>query len=97
MKRTLSFFLLLAVLPILPSCSQDTQQKIIRKKLEYFDGDFKVTFDSGGSHVKQWTVLDGKITAVAEKGYYFFWAQNEKGKKTYVQSPIARTYIEEIK
>lgn len=82
---------------LLLSCSQDTQQKIIRKKIEYFDGDFKVTFDSGGPRVKQWTVKNGKITTVPGKGYYFFWAVGENGKKFYVQSPIARTYVEQIK
>lgn len=97
MKKTITLILLISVLPIFFSCTQDTQQKIMRKKIEYFDGDFKVTFVSGGQHIKQWTVKNGKITAVPQKGYYFFWARNEQGKKFYVQSPIARTYIEEIK
>ena len=97
MKMTITFIFLLTAFPFLLSCSQDSQQKIIRKKIEYFDGDFKVTFDSGGPYAKQWNVKNGKITAVAEKGYYFFWARDENGKKFYVQSPIARTYIEQIK
>ncbi len=97
MKKTLSFILLIAALSILLSCTQDTQQKLIRKKIEYFDGDFRVTFVSGGQHIKQWTVKNGKITTMPQKGYYFFWARNENGKKFYVQSPIARTYVEEIK
>lgn len=96
MKKTL-LILLLALTPLLFSCTQDTQQKIMRKKIEYFDGDFKVTFVSGGQHIKEWTVRNGKITTVPQKGYYFFWAVNDKGKKFYVQSPIARTYVEELK
>ncbi len=97
MKKTLIIVLLIVILPVLLSCSQDTQQKLIRKKIEYFDGDFMVTFVSGGQHIKQWTVKNGKITTMAEKGYYFFWARNENGKKFYVQTPIARTYVEQIK
>jgi len=97
MKKTTVLIFLIAVLPIFLSCTQDTQQKIMRKKIEYFDGDFRVTFVSGGQHIKQWTIKNGKITSVPQKGYYFFWARNEKGKKFYVQTPIARTYVEEIK
>jgi len=92
-----SLILLLVLLPFFLSCTQDTQQKILRKKIEYFDGDFKVTFVSGGQHIKQWNVKNGKITTVAQKGYYFFWARDEQGKKFYVQTPIARSYIEQIK
>ena len=40
-------------------------------------------------------VQDGKVTSEPEKGYYYFWVV-EQGKKRYVQTPIARTYIEEI-
>jgi hypothetical protein len=36
------------------------------------------------------------VTSEPAKGYYFFWAKQD-GKKFYVQTPIARTYIEEIK
>ena len=40
-------------------------------------------------------VRDSKVTSEPEKGYYFFWVKDGK-KRYYVQTPIARTYIEEI-
>ncbi len=49
-----------------------------------------------GEHVKVWEVRDGKVTSEPAKGYYFFWAKQD-GKTFYVQTPIGRTYIEEIK
>jgi len=85
----LSTFLLMA-------CSEEQQNKISRLGVTWLEGDYKVTY-ADGSHVKSWTVLDGKVTSEPGKGYYYFWAKNENGKKVYVQTPIGRTYIEEIK
>ena len=48
-----------------------------------------------GQHVKSWIVREGKVTSEPGKGYYYFWARID-GKKRYVQTPIGRTYIEEI-
>ena len=77
------------------SCSSDARNKWSRKKIEFMDGDYIVTFASEG-HVKQWTVRSSKVTSVHEKGYYLFWA-TDGNKKYYVQTPIISTYIEEIK
>ena len=44
---------------------------------------------------ESWEVLDGKVTTEPDKGYYYFWA-TVNGNKVYVQTPIARTYIEEV-
>jgi len=85
----LSAFLLMA-------CSEEQQNKISRLGVTWLEGDYKVTY-ADGSHVKSWTVLDGKVTSEPGKGYYYFWAKNENGKKVYVQTPIGRSYIEEIK
>ncbi len=85
----LSTFLLMA-------CSEEQQNKISRLGVTWLEGDYKVTY-ADGSHVKSWTVLDGKVTSEPGKGYYYFWAKNENGKKVYVQTPIGRSYIEEIK
>ena len=85
----LSTFLLMA-------CSEEQQNKISRLGVTWLEGDYKVTY-ADGSHVKSWTVLDGKVTSEPNKGYYYFWAKNENGKKIYVQTPIGRSYIEEIK
>ena len=57
-------------------------------------GGVTVTY-ADGSHVKSWVVRDSKVTSEPQKGYYFFWVE-QNGQKLYVQTPIARTYIEEI-
>ena len=44
---------------------------------------------------KEWVVIGGKVTSDPQKGYYFFWVK-EGGKKRYIQTPIARTVIEEL-
>lgn len=74
--------------------SGDQQNKISRSAVAYLDGDYKVTYAVAG-HVKTWTIKNGKVTSNPSKGYYFFWAKNEQGKKLYIQTPIERTYIEE--
>ncbi len=86
--------IMLALL-VLPSCSGDWWNTIERKKVEYLDGNYDVTFASEG-HIKTWHVLNDKVTTVADKGYYYFWANN-KGKKIYVQTPVRMSYVEEIK
>ena len=53
-----------------------------------------VLFAGGHPNVVQ-AVRDGKVTSEPEKGYYFFWIE-KGGEKYYVQTPIARTYIEEM-
>jgi hypothetical protein len=77
------------------SCSQEQQNKLSRLGVTWLEGNYRVTF-AAGSHVKSWTVEDGKVTSEPQKGYYYFWAK-VNGKKAYVQTPIGRTYIEEIK
>lgn len=78
------------------SCSQDEQQKLARKKLEYLDGNYDVSYTDQGI-IKTWKVRDGKVTSETDKGYYFFWARDDQNKEFYVQVPINRTFIEEVK
>ena len=78
----------------LGGCSQEAQNRISRLGVTWLEGNYRVTFASG-AHMKQWEVHDGKVTSEPGKGYYFFWAI-ENGKKMYVQTPIERSYIEEI-
>lgn len=80
---------------LLVGCSEEQQNRISRLGVTWMEGDYQITYAEGG-HVKTWMVKDGKITSEPEKGYYFFWAL-KNGKKIYVQTPIARTYIEEVK
>ena len=79
----------------LASCSEEQQNQLSRLGVTWLEGDYRVTY-ADGSHVKSWLVDSGKVTSEPQKGYYYFWA-NENGKKVYVQTPIGRTYIEEIK
>lgn len=78
------------LLLLLTACSEDQQNQLARKAVEYLDGNYQVTY-SNGSTAKTWIVRSGKVTS-NPKGYYFFWDE----KKHYVQTPIENTFIEEI-
>ncbi len=86
-------FVLLSAL--LMGCSEEQQNKLSRLGVTWLEGDYDVTFVEG-SHVKTWRVKGGKVTTDPQKGYYYFWA-DVNGKSVYVQTPILRTYIEEVK
>ncbi len=86
---------LIAVAMLLGACSEEQQNKLSRIGVTWMEGDYRVTY-ADGSHVKSWEIRDGKVTSEPGKGYYYFWAV-ENGKKFYVQTPIERSYIEEIK
>ncbi len=94
MPKLLTLITLVAV-TLLVGCSEEQQNRISRLGVTWMEGDYHITF-AEGNHVKTWIVKNGKITSEPEKGYYYFWAL-KKGKKVYVQTPIARTYIEEVK
>jgi len=81
-------------LVLLTACSEEQQNKLSRLGVTWLEGDYKVTY-ADGEHVKSWRVNDGKVTTEPDKGYYYFWAE-VNGKKQYVQTPIGRSYIEEI-
>ena len=91
MKRV---FLVTTLLVLLVGCSEEQQNKISRLGVSWLEGDYRVTY-ADGEHAKSWEVLDGKVTTEPDKGYYYFWA-TVNGNKVYVQTPIARTYIEEV-
>ena len=81
---------LLALLILTSACTQDLQNQLSRKVVEFMDGDYLVTF-ANGSTTKTWKINNGKVTS-SEKGYYYFWDD----KKHYVQVPIENTFIEEL-
>lgn len=87
--------LLLLSLVLLGGCSEEQQNKISRLGVTWMEGDYRVTY-AAGNHVKSWVVKDGKVTTDPAKGYYYFWAR-VNGEKIYVQTPIERSYIEQIK
>jgi hypothetical protein len=81
---------LLIVLVLATGCTQDQQNQLSRKVVEFLDGDYLVTY-ANGSTSKTWTIRNGKVTTT-DKGYYYFWDE----KKHYVQTPIENTFIEEF-
>ena len=93
MKRFVPMGLALAG-ALLGGCTEEQQNRLSRVGVTWLEGDYRVTY-ADGEHVRSWTVRDGKVTSEPAKGYYYFWAR-EGNRKYYVQTPIARTYIEEI-
>lgn len=89
-----TLFLSISLVSLLASCSEEQQNRISRIGVSWLEGNYKVTY-ADGTHVKSWTIKNSKVTSESAKGYYYFWAI-EDGQKRYVQTPIARTYIEEI-
>ncbi|MFK8068390.1 MAG: hypothetical protein AB8D52_09095 [Gammaproteobacteria bacterium] len=94
MNYVLKLGILLSVAAILTACSEEQQNKLSRIGVSWLEGNYKVTY-ADGTHVKEWIVIDSKVTSEPGKGYYFFWATVDD-KKKYVQTPISRSYIEEI-
>lgn len=88
------FFLLF----FLASCTEESRNRIFRSADNVLGKDFRVSYVDGGKIVKQWTIRDGKVTTGKDEngavlGYYYFWSE----KNGYVQIPIERTLIEEIR
>jgi hypothetical protein len=90
-SRPLAAVLLLLALA---GCSEEQQNQISRIGVTWLEGDYRVTY-ADGEHARTWEVRDGKVTSDPQKGYYYFWALID-GKKAYVQTPIERTYVEEM-
>lgn len=78
----------------LVACTEEQQNRLSRLGVTWLEGNYRITY-ADGSHVKNWEVFNSKVTSEPDKGYYYFWATVE-GEKVYVQTPIARSYIEEI-
>jgi len=94
MRKYIMSALVLLLVMVTAGCSEEQQNKISRLGVTWLEGNYRVTYAVDG-HVKSWVVKDGKVTTEPSKGYYYFWA-NVDGKSRYIQTPIARTYIEEI-
>ncbi|ORU94064.1 MAG: hypothetical protein A6F70_07410 [Cycloclasticus sp. symbiont of Bathymodiolus heckerae] len=90
----MKYIVLVMLLLLASGCSEEQQNRISRLGVSWMEGDYRVTFYEG-SHKKEWVVIGGKVTSDPQKGYYFFWVK-EGGKKRYIQTPIARTVIEEL-
>lgn len=90
--------LTIATCALLSGCTEETRNKISRDVDNFLGENLRVSYIDNGTVVKTWTVKDGKITTGKDSnniglGYYYFWTI-ETG---YVQVPIERTIIEEIR
>tara|TARA_B100001250_G_scaffold403972_1_gene419212 strand:- start:105 stop:392 length:288 start_codon:yes stop_codon:yes gene_type:complete len=92
-----ALFLLLLI--FVSSCTEESRNKIFKQADNVLGKDLRVSYIAdSGKVVKNWTVKDGKVTTHKDEngaisGYYYFWSE-ESG---YVQVPIVRVIVEEIK
>ncbi len=74
----------------------DTENRIARLGVTYFDGDYVITH-YGLSDTNVWLVINGKVTSEPDKGYYHSRVISTGNKTAYLQLPIANSIIEEYK
>ena len=80
-------------------CTEASRTKIFKQADNVLGKDLRISYVAdSGKMVKSWTVRDGKVTTHKDeqggtRGYYYFWSV-ESG---YVQVPIVRSIVEEIK
>ena len=97
MQKTIYVFLLFLL--ILGGCTEESRNKIFKQADNVLGKDLRISYVAdSGKIVKSWTVRDGKVTTHKDEqggtsGYYYFWSI-ESG---YVQVPIVRSIVEEIK
>ena len=93
------FLLFLLFLFFIFGCTEESRNKIFKQADNLLGKDLRVSYVAdSGEVVKSWTVRDGKVTTHKDEqgavsGYYYFWSV-ESG---YVQVPIVRSIVEEIK
>ena len=94
-----AYFIFLLFLTFMVGCTEESRNKIFKQADNVLGKDLRVSYVAdSGTIVKSWTVRDGKVTTHkdeqgATSGYYYFWSI-ESG---YVQVPIVRVIVEEIK
>ena len=97
MQKTIYVFLLFLL--FLGSCTEESRNKIFKQSDNVLGKHLLISYVAdSGKIVKTWTVRDGKVTTHKDEqggtsGYYYFWSV-ESG---YVQVPIVRSIVEEIK
>ena len=97
MRKT--FIILLLFKLFLGGCTEESRNKIFKQADNVLGKDLRILYVAdSGKIVKSWTVRDGKVTTHKDEqggtsGYYYFWSE-ESG---YVQVPIVRSIVEEIK
>ena len=75
----LSRLALIVSLLLMTACTEEQQNKLSRLGVTWLEGNYRVTY-ADGEHVKNWIVLDSKVTTEPAKGYYYFWVRKD-GKK----------------
>ena len=96
MKNLITVFFLTF---LFSACTEESRNQMFKQADNLLGKDLRVSYVAdNGKIVKSWTVRDGKVTSEKDSGgnaigYYYFWS-NETG---YVQTPVMRTIIEEIK
>ncbi len=75
--------------------SGDTENRISRLGVSYFDGDYVITH-YGLSGMNVWLVKNGKVTSEPQKGYYHTRVLITGNQTVYLQLPINNTVIEEF-
>ena len=97
MQKT--FYAFLLFLLFMGACTEESRNKIFKQADNVLGKDLRISYVAdSGKIVKSWTVRDGKVTTHKDEkggtsGYYYFWSV-ESG---YVQVPIVRSIVEEIK
>ena len=97
MQKTFYVFLLFLLINV--GCTEESRNKIFKQADNVLGKDLRISYVAdSGKIVKSWTVRDGKVTTHKDEqgqasGYYYFWSI-ESG---YVQVPILRAIVEEIK
>ena len=97
MQKTIYVFILFLL--IISGCTEESRNKIFKESDNLLGKDLRISYVAdSGKIVKNWTVRDGKVTTHKDEqggtsGYYYFWSV-ESG---YVQVPIVRAIVEEIK
>ena len=94
-----AYFIFLLFLMFMGGCTEESRNKIFKQADNVLGKDLRISYVAdSGKIVKSWTVRDGKVTTHKDeqwgtRGYYYFWSV-ESG---YVQVPIVRSIVEEIK
>ncbi len=88
------FLLLTSLVLLLAGCTEEQQNRLNRLGVTWMEGNYRVTY-ADGEHVKSREVRHSKVTSEPGKGYYFFWVEKDN-ERYYVQTPVARSYIEQI-
>ena len=97
MQKTFYVFLLFLLINV--GCTEESRNKIFKQADNVLGKDLRISYVAdSGKIVKSWTVMDGKVTTHKDEpgqasGYYYFGSL-ESG---YVQVPIVRAIVEEIK